>query len=192
MMEYRIPWSIPNAGPSVTTLHFQGTLDASTAEHVANTTRAFFDSLKGTLPDDVTINFDSEVREIRESDGQLIGVETVAAPLPVTGTVTGTWPAGTGYRIVWQTPRIIDGRRVRGTTFIVPIGSGLFTTGGQLSNALISDVTPKAAAYLNNLVAGGVTLAVYSRPTPSRLGTSSGVFSVAVPAIVATLRGRKY
>lgn len=204
MLEYRCPWSIPNAGPSVSTFHFDGTAGSAAAGAAANAIRAFFLALAGSLPDDVTVTFDSEVREIDVATGELTNVVSIAPPPPVPGTVTGEWPAGTGARIVWQTPRILRGRRVRGATFIVPIGAGLFTTGGQLGIPMITACNSAGTTLISQLNTLALPLLVYSRrvleqpavpglpPVVLHPGTATEVTTVATSPIVATLRGRKY
>lgn len=204
MIEYRCPWTIPNAGPSVTTFHVDASASTAAAGAAAGAIRAFFDALKGSLPDDVTVNFDAEVREIDVATGELVDARPVAAPAAVQGTVTGAWPAGTGARVIWQTPRVLRGRRVRGATFLVPIGAGLFTTGGQLSGAMITACDTAGANLIAALNTLGTPLLVYSRrvlepstvpglpPVVLHPGTATEVTAASTSPIVATLRGRKY
>lgn len=204
MMEYRCPWTIPNAGPAVSTFHIDATAATAALPAAAGAIRSFFDFMKGSLPDDVTVNFDAEMREIDVATGELTAAVPIPAPTPVQGTVTGAWPAGTGARIVWQTNRVLRGRRVRGATFLVPIGAGLFTTGGQLSTAAITAYTTAGTNLIASLNTLAVPLVVYSRrvleqpavpglpPVVLHPGTATEVISASTNPVVATLRGRKY
>lgn len=189
--QYRAFWTIPNAGPSVSTFHGVANTP-STAQLFADNIREFFDGLASKLPDEVSVTFDTEVIELDTALGTLVGVQAVTAPLTVDGTGTGVWAAGVGARVVWGTSNIVGGRRVRGSTFLVPLAANQYDTSGQILSASIAGITATAELLLSDNLAAGTPLQVYSRPIPGRPGTTSVVEAASVPSVVATLRGRKY
>lgn len=190
-LQYKVLWSIPNAGPSVTVLHFrdQGAPNAAT---IPPYIRAFFAEIASRLPNDVTISFDTEVTLIDTATGQLTSAFPVESPAPVAGTHSGTWAAGAGYRLVWSTQSIRNGRRVRGSTFLVPMSGAQFDAGGKPSAAGQAAVNSAAQTMLTGLGLLSTDLVVYSRPKPGMPGEQHVVGAGSVSDVAGTLRGRKY
>ena len=56
------------------------------------------------------------------------------------GSGQGGFAAGVGARVVWETGAVRNGRRVRGSTFVVPIWSSAYETNGTLHTATINDL----------------------------------------------------
>lgn len=189
--QYKAFWSIPNAGPSVSTFHAAGT-GLLFPQEFADAVGALFATLPTRIPNEVAVSFDTEVTEIDENTGQLVGALAVTPPTTVEGDGSGVWAAGSGARIVWATSVIRDGRRVRGTTFLVPLAANQYDSDGRILPATITGITGGANTYLDDLDAAGYTAVVYSRPRPGIPGAASSVVSASVPSLVATLRGRKY
>lgn len=199
IIQYRALWAVPNAGPSVSTFHMQGSLPGSPVATIAAAIRKFFDDNKGALPNDVSVSFDSEMTQYDESTGTLTGTAAVAPPAVVTGTVATQWAGGTGVRVVWSTDVIRFGRRVRGATFLVPTGFGIFGNDGQVTPAAAATITGTAGTLIAGLAgAGGSNLVVWSRPQeatddrPYRPGAMSTVTVGACAPRAAQLRSRKY
>lgn len=189
--QYRAFWSIPNAGPAVSTFHGVANVPA-TAQLFADNIRAFFNTLAARLPDEVSITFDTEVVTIDTATGVLESVEPVANPAVVDGSGTGVWAAGTGARCVWVTGNVIAGRRVRGSTYLVPLAANQYDANGQIVSTAIAAITNAGTTLIADNLADGCPLQVYSRPIPGRPGAVSTVQSASTPAVVGTLRGRKY
>lgn len=191
VQQYKVFWSIPNAGPSVSTFHAQASSETSAAA-LATRLRAFFNSVAAFLPNDVSLSFDSEVTTIDTATGVLTGTQAVPAPAGVTGTDSAAWAGGAGARIVWNTGAIVAGRRVRGSTFIVPIRASAFDTAGRVSAGTISNFATAIGTLLAGLTSDSAELVVWSRPATGRPGTVHTVAGGAVSPVAASLRGRKY
>lgn len=196
--QYKALWTIPGAGPSVSTFHSAGPMTGAQAAFWALTVRKFFDDVKGLLPNDVSVNFDTEVTEYDTASGVLTGTISVAAPAVVLGGAAGAWAGGAGVRLVWLTSRILDGRRVRGATFLVPAAAVAFDTNGAVSATGITTANNAASTYLAAMTGSNPVAVVYSRPRPAsdtlpaRPGTETPISGRSASAIVGTLRGRKY
>lgn len=130
--------------------------------------------------------------------GELTGVWTDgAAQTPFSGTNTGDWAAGVGIRVVWNTGAIVAGRRVKGSTFFVPVAAGIFDTDGTIDTASVTAVTSAATTLLGGTHAMGI----FSRPLPERPGAHGtlpargggtvGIVSATVPDKVSWLRSRR-
>nr|CRY96854.1 hypothetical protein [uncultured prokaryote] len=126
---------------------------------------------------------------IDSATGEINGAWTGGTASTITGTLAGQgYAQGVGVRAVWNTAGIVGGRRVRGTTFMVPVSSGVYDSDGTIKSTNL--VTMQGAATGLVTDASG-TLVVYSRPAPGRAGTSSVVTSGTVPDKVSWLVSRR-
>lgn len=191
LYRYLVNWSIPNAGPSVSVFHFNGG-GAAALQTSVNALRVFINTCAPWLPDDVTASFDPEAAELDISTGSMIGVQAVAPPASVTGAVAGVWAGGSGWRVDWTTNSVLNGRRVGGRTFLVPAAGNAFATNGQVSSSTRTPVTTAAATFVTATQASGAILSVYHRPKGASPGSVYACNGGNVPALAATLRGRKY
>lgn len=190
-IQYRASWSVPNAGPSVSTFHFLGDEIPDPAA-LALAVRTWFADLAGMLPNDVSISFASEFTLHNVATGQLTGSVAVTPPAPVAGNQSGAWAAGAGIRIDWLTAYVRNGRRVRGRTFLVPGASSVYGTDGRVLPAIISQANFVSDTFINACLAAGSPLTVWARPTDSLPGASFPVADASTAGLTATLRGRKY
>lgn len=193
MYRYKVLWSIPNAGPSVTTL-FLGSTGGDNITNATAAIRAFFASRAALFPNEVSISFDTQIDELNVATGELEGSQPVAALAGVAGSGAGVWAAGSGIRVDWLTGGFVAGRRVRGRTFLVPSVGGAFGTDGRVLPAQITATQTDANTMRAALLAANMPLSVWARPSETvvRPGTLWPVSGQAVSAIAATLRGRKY
>lgn len=180
----RVSWTGGGViGGGVSTFYFAGADGAN-----PGAVRSFFNASPLLFPASVTITVPNNGDVIENTTGDLVGTWTSGGALaPVSGTNTGDFAMGVGMRVRWLTAGIVAGRRVNGSTFLVPIASGIFDTDGTLDGATVT--AEKTAA--DALVAAAPALCVWSRPTPSRAGSSHLVMSTQVPDKVSWLRSRR-
>lgn len=176
-------------------------LDATEAQNAVDNVRTMYNAWLALMPNDVTYTVSPVVEAIDELTGTLEG-ETVAAtpPVNVVGTSAAGWAAGVGASIVWNTNQIVNGRRFRGRTYIVPL-SGVFDVDGNLQAAAINTLRTAATTMITNMTADGLGVAVWGRPvrvtesnpdaTP-RPGTVRAVETASVGTRVASLRTRRF
>lgn len=192
VMKYRVFWQVPNAGPAMSTFHLEGQAPAAAPQPIADAFHTFFDAIKTYLPDEVGVSFDNEVTDHVTASGQLVGSFPVTPPTTVAGSGVSTWAGGAGGRLVWSTGRIINGRRVRGSTFLVPFTSSAFASSGRLNSAAIALVNGSASTLRTSLNSNGSPLCVWSAPVSGRPGTTSIVDGHGLDEVAGTLRSRKY
>ena len=153
--------------------------------------RAFFEAIKANIPAAVTVTVPNDGDIINDATGELSGSWSEPSGGGITtGTFTGDYAQGVGVRVKWLTGGIYRGRRVRGSTFLVPIGGALCGTNGQLDPA--TQVILQAAAV--QLVADQPTMVIFSRPSdvaPATTGESNVVTGASVPSSVSWLRSRR-
>jgi hypothetical protein len=144
--------------------------------------------VKTALPTGLTIQVANSGDDIDDAAGNLIGTwSSTPAPALVTGTGSGQWAEGVGLRIVWNTNGIHAGKRVRGSTFMVPTVSAAFEGGGGLVAATQSQFQTAATT----LIASAPSLVIWSRPSSTLAGESNAIVSATVPDAVSWLRSRR-
>lgn len=199
----RTAWSGTSGGPGLTQHTIRGAggsfLTATEAGVATAAVRAFWDAIKANLPDEIVLTTSPVVDLYDDQDGELIASEVAAtSPNSVTGTSTAAYSMATGIKMVLQTADIRDGRRVRGSTFIVPASSVAFSSSGTVASAARTTITTAGNTLRGSLVTGGMELVVWSRKReavvgglPERLGASFTVTGIETSEKTAVLRGRR-
>jgi hypothetical protein len=171
-------------GPGLTT--FYGEADGTLSIQVA--AAAFFDALKGLIPSGTTIRIPQGGDLIDEATGSLTGTWGSSTPTTVTCSGSGNFAAGVGARVAWETGAIRGGRRVRGSTFVVPLVVGNFEQNGTLSAPAL---TALGTAITNFLVQAPTQARVWSRPRPGLPGAAVPIARGIAPDRVSWLRSRR-
>jgi hypothetical protein len=180
-----VNWSgTPIVGLAVNVLHFAGDVGAPSSSGV----RTAYQNLTSILSTGVTITVPDTGEKIEDTTGVLDSVWSSTTPAPVVGAAGGVVAGGVGACITWKTGGIIDGRRLRGRTFIVPLSSTAYEANGTLTTAALTALN----AFGTAMLASG-PLAVWHRPTSEAAadGNSYGVVSFSVRDKVAFLSSRR-
>ena len=167
--------------------------------------RTFFNSIAGLIPTGTTITVPGSGDVLNDSDGKISSTWSVTTPpAVVTGTGAGAYAGQTGMVVHWLTAGVINGRRLRGRTFIVPTVNTTFETNGSPTSAAINTLNTAANTLVGAL---GLDFVVWSRPVkahtkydpesgaptnvPARAGSTANVTGVRVPDLAITLRSRR-
>lgn len=167
---YRVPfvWQGWSGAPGYTTLFFDDS--TGTAQQAVDITRAFLNTCAGTsqvmLPTGITINGPSAVDTIEPGTGSLVNSTPVSQPAVIVGAGTGAYAAAAGACVSWLTSAIVNGHRVRGRTFLVPLSVSAFDTSGTLSSTLITAIN----SAVTTLLAASPELLVWRRPVSQAAG----------------------
>jgi len=183
--EYRAVWTTPGGGTGYSVFHWLTATSAADAQAQANATRALFDTLKGWLPDEVSISFENEV-VVLDAAGGLLSVYGVTPPATVTGINGASYNRAAGIRIDWTTGAIVAGRRLNGRTYFVPTASTTFSTLGVVASGDVTAGRAAANTFISSSSGIG-QLCVWSRAH----GVMHAVTGAAVPTKGAILRGRR-
>ena len=181
-----IDWTGPMVvGKSVSVMHWSGS-DPS-APPVASVLAAF-NAAKAVFPVGLVITVPGAGDTIDDTTGELTGTWTSSGGGNVSGTTAFGAAAGVGACIGWSTGGIVNGRRLKGRTFIVPIHAQNYDTDGTLVASSLLAIQTLA----NSIQAAG-PLAVWHRPTTTggSDGNSYGVISNRVRDKVAYLSSRR-
>lgn len=149
---------------------------------------AYFTSVAGILPPTAVVTVPTSGETIDEVTGELNGSWSGGLGGVIPGTGAGAYAQGVGMRQVWLTNGITAGRRVRGSTFLVPIGTSNYDSTGNLTSGVLSAV---GAAALTFTTAQAGEFCIYSRPVVGRSGTHSLVTGPQTPDAVSWLVSRR-
>jgi len=150
--------------------------------------RTFFQAFTAFLPPAVVISFEPFGARIESTTGVLTGAwSTGVTPATVQGSSAASYSAPAGMMVNWLTTAVVNGRFLRGKTFLVPAAAAALD--GTPATAAVSALQAAAVA-LNG--AGG-NLLVWHRPTTEAptSGAAFAVSSVQVPDKIVVLRSRR-
>lgn len=152
--------------------------------------RGYFDSIKGLFPDALFFQVDGSGDTINDATGVLNGTWSTTTPAPVQGTQTGSYAKGVGVRVVWVTNGVTRGRRVRGTTYLVPMAGNQFDNNGTPDSGPIASIQ---SASNTLFAADSGSMRIWTRPsTPGGTdGASHAITAASVPDKTSWLRSRR-
>lgn len=195
----RTQWAGTSGGPGLTQLAIRegagAFWTATQAQNAVNAVRAFWDSAKAYLPDNVTLTVSPVVDIYQETDAVLTAsVIAPTPPLSVAGTSAGVFSMAAGIKMNLNTGIIRNGRRVRGSMFLVPAAITAYNNDGAVTAGTRTALNTSGATLVSSLSASGLELSVWSRPVVgvnARPGALSLVSLVETNEKSAILRGRR-
>lgn len=167
---YRVvlTWTGFTGAPGYTNMFFDDS--TGTAQQAADAARAFmfasFSTASQFLPTGVKIASSSSVDTIEPATGSLVNSTSVTQPADVNGGGSTVYSSATGACVSWLTSAIVNGHRVRGRTFLVPISTTAFDSVGTLATTFITAVNTAVTA----LLAATPDLVVWRRPISQAAG----------------------
>lgn len=192
MAIYRVTvrWMGFQGAPGYSNFHFHEQAGSPGARDGWERVFAFFNGVNSLFPTDVTYLAEGEVAVLDETTGMVTDYQTVSEnPQPGNGGSTGGYSAASGAVVTWNTNGVRNGRRVRGRTFLVPLGGNSYQSDGTLTSSAISTINEAAEELVGDGFDSGFS--VYSRPST---GGDGGVYPVTgfrVPDMAAVLRSRR-
>lgn len=180
-------------GPGVHTSYWipgtTGGVTADASDAVARV-RAFFAAVAAQYPNSTTVTVQTDVAQINDNTGALIGGLTAAT----VGTVVGTGGSVVGplagmALLRLRTGLVVNGRRLAGRWYCGPLGTGAQSAAGGIATGTITAFNSAGATML----AAGATstvLAVWNRPGAT-VGLSTAVTGVSTWDQMAVLRSRR-
>lgn len=185
-----VTWSGVPTGPGYSVFY------AVPGHSVMTALRAFFNSLGPSVPAGITFKFPSSGDTIDSATGDLVGSWSGSVLSDVVCSATGGYSAASGLAVGWDTGTLVaaggswkTAHRVRGRTFLVPLGDVCYDSAGTpiatTLTALNTWLTTLLAATTPNLV-------IWAAP---KKGNSDGVLAPVtgfrVKDQVAILRSRR-
>lgn len=140
------------------------------------------------MPSNVFINVPPDGDTIEVETGLLQNVWSDGVTHTYTGGQGGAHAAGVGVCITWLTAGIVNGKRIRGRTFIVPLGGSRFDTDGTILDNTLSGIREATNTLLGAMDDG---LMIYHRPVGEAQGTAHAVTGFRLPDRVSSLKSRR-
>lgn len=137
----------------------------------------------------VTYNVSGLVDELDEDSGQITGQASVTGRTQVGGGTGSLGPIVVGLVAQYNTDDFVNGRRIRGRSFLNPIRS--VYTQNSAPQATELGLASAFASALDNPGATTVRFGVYTRPKGSTPGVWHDVVNTNVPAKWTVLRSRR-
>lgn len=181
----RVAWGGSGViGPGVSTHYLDSAPSGATAAF-----GDFYDVVMGYAPTDVNVTVEAAGEVIDSTTGQATGSWTDGTDYNTVGTQGGiAYLLGTGSRITWRTSGFFNGRRIRGTTFLVPLVSTVFDSDGVIQPSIATAIASAGTTLISDLSS---SLVIWSRPKPGVGSAYSTVTTCDLPTIPSWLRSRK-
>lgn len=189
-------WTGFSGGPGYTAFHFRdftagGEATSAQAQAAVDRANVFFNAVRTDIPDEISIQVESEVEVLEDTTGTLVDVFNTVQAAPNQGLASSVYSGPVGAVVNWSTQGIRAGRRIRGRTFLVPLEANSFTGSGGLSTTSQGRLAAAAAELADST--STPDLGVWARPTGP--GIADGQWSVVsgsrVPTLAAVLRSRR-
>lgn len=188
IQEIRVEISGLDGGPGVA-IFYAGAVDTTAVAALVT----FYSSVKNLHPNGVSFVVPGSGDLINEANGEIVGAWTQSGSGTQTSTAAvAAYAAGVGARVRWDTAGIVHKRRVRGSTFLVPLLAANYENNGTILAAAMTTINNAAAALVST-----ADLLIWSRPfagapnNPARSGVAFGVAAGVGVDKVATLRSRR-
>lgn len=184
----KVRWSGFIGGPGVSTFYC---LDPATFRPALIT---YWQASKGDIPQTVNLVLESQGDILDDVTGEVTGGWVAGTDVVMSGGSTDPYAAPSGVCVTWLTNTVVDGKHLRGRTFLVPIGRGAFDLDGSLTPASLSAFQSRAATLA---ASNPGQFLVWHRPIPAgqphgpRNGSSGAVSAARVTDKVAILRSRR-
>lgn len=174
-------------GPGVSTYY------ALAGDLLAPMLHDYYAAIASCFPSQFISTVQSSGDIINDADGVITGAWVGPTEAPVPGTTTGAFAGPAGATVSWLTSTILDGRRLKGRTFHVPLSSAAYDTDGSLATSVYSLLVQQSDLFVAAAVGN---LMVWHRPkvvggVQVRPGSSAAVTGSHVPDQVAVLRSRR-
>jgi hypothetical protein len=180
----RVTWNNFPGAPGYSNFY---TRDAD-IQSLATAVRAMFEANKGLFPSGMTWTYPSVMDAIDELTGTITGSDPITPPAGNASTGSGVYAGSAGAVVNWLTDTFVNGRRVRGRTFLVPLAGAQFDTNGSLATSAVSTLQTSAAGLVT---AQSGKMCVWHRPTTFAAGSAPFVTGSNVPDLAAVLRSRR-
>lgn len=194
ILRVRTTLTYGSGGPGLHTSYWlpgtSGGVTADATDAVARV-RAFFNSISANFATTFSSLVQTEVAQISDQSGALLGGLTAATVAAVVGTGGGAQgPIAAMSLARLRTGLVVNGRALKGRWYLGPVSTGAISTTGTFPSAAQTIVNNAGATMLG---AGPTTtaLAVWHRPQGGNLGSSTAVTSISAWDQMAVLRSRR-
>lgn len=149
---------------------------------------AFWTSVATRMRSSCVVTLDTAGAVLDPADGDQIAEVSLAAFSVAGGQNDDLLPSATQGLVNWRTNDFVDGRRVRGRTFIPGLTEGASGLSGTLTGTSLTTIQTAATAYAD---AAGNPAVVWHRPSAEGPGSIHNIVTATVGSKFAVLRSRR-
>jgi hypothetical protein len=182
-----VSWTGWNGGPGLSTFFALNQQPGDTIA-LAPLRDFFFAAVTGHLPSIVSIAFPVAGDVLDETTGLVLGGWSATPVSPVTGVGATNFSATSGAVITWRTLTIVNGKRIRGRTFLVPLLASAYAPDGTLDTNFRGNVLAAGAALIAQSV---TTFGIYHRPVSGAGGKIAQIAAATMTDRAMVLRSRR-
>lgn len=182
VFQVRVAWQNFYGAPGVSTFYCS---QISTFRPALVT---FWTALAQHLPSGVTIAIPAEGDEIDSVSGAIVGSWSEGTAFSIGGFKSQVYSGATGCVINWKTNTIAGRSRIRGRTFVVPLGGDQYAIDGTLEAGPLGDIRGLVETFR---AATDGNLMILHRAVGGVGGLAGPVTSANVPDLAAVLRSRR-
>lgn len=153
----RVAWTSWPGGPGVSTFHFE----TEQAPPLADL-RSLFATIANYLPSGIVLQVENVGQTIDSTTGKAVAGWSAATVAPITASGGVNYAQPCGAYIQWKSGAFINGREVRGKTFLVPLASAWYDAEGTVHPTAKNAIDGALTTYR---VAGGSVQRIFSRAT---------------------------
>ena len=145
----------------------------------------FLQALLTYLPLNLTLTVPATGRTIDASTGTLLGTWSAGTTQTLTGTSTAQYAAPSGACVTWKSTTIWRGRYIVGRTFLVPLTIAVYQNDGTIVEATRTAIQTAAQNLISQ---SGGNLVIWSRPRQNPVADAD--FGMTGKASVAEVHDR--
>jgi hypothetical protein len=190
----RVAWSNFPGAPGLSTFYLaDGTTDVTAI-------KTFFTAVGVLIPNGTTFQIPNSGDQIDPGTGKLTGTWTGTGGGSFTSTATAgaAFSGSSGAMVRWVTGAVVDGHRLVGRTYLVPLVGTNYDANGSLSSTAQTTIQNAANALVTSYAQN---ILVYHKhvdsdpdatpPVAGSPGVTSGITSAIVPDLAVVLRSRR-
>lgn len=195
ILRLTVNWTGFLGGPGYTNLYFrdfsEGNVTQEMIDGAIERTDTWLDSFVPIVPTIVSFTLDSNVPVIETETGNLLRYENGVVDTTRVGTSAGVHVGGTGACVNWYTNVVRNNRRIRGRSFMIPLGLQAMTNDGTIDDTRLTAMRDATNTFLAPGIFG--VHGVWARPnnTPPTNGEWAFTASYSINDKMAQLRSRR-
>lgn len=169
---------------------FPGDPDQDQVNAAAIKSKTFVQNFAAYLPTGVSVAYPGIIERLTTGTGELEAEINVPVQTATVGTGGGNWSAAVGMCVNWRSGAIVNGRRLRGRTFFVPLSTSAYDTAGTLNDTVRTNILSAANTFITPDT--NLQFAIWHRPSPGGSDGSSGaVVATSITDKTAVLKSRR-
>jgi len=192
MQRIRVQTTGWSGGPGISTFYINDAVaeNAATAQAAVDGLDPIWDEIVGLFPASWTATVITAVDTLSTGTGAITATDTITPWTKTGGSSAGFGPLASGGCVTWLTNTFLNGRRLKGRTFVSPVASEFADTDGTPKSNMLTGLNGFGAGWAG-WSDGTSSPVVWHRPVAGAGGASDTIVSYTVRDQFAVLRSRR-